>query len=324
VNVLVTGANGFLGHWLVQALCREGHTVKAMLSTSNKQSSLQELPCKIVHGDITQIESISSFFPGVDAVFHLAAAISFKKADNNKLYAVNVDGTRNIVTLCLSNKIAKLIHLSSVVAIGASSNSQTLLNEQSINHLATLNVASIQSKILGEKIVLSACQEKGLNATILNPSLIYGAGDAKKAMRHSSVQAARGKLPFYTDGGVSIVAVEDVVAAILSAWQKGKSGQRYILSGDNITNQELFFSISKQANAKPPKTKLPNALLLSLAHLADFFRIDGMLSIENVKIATMYHWYDNSKAKRELDFHPRPALEAIKNSVSWMRENGYF
>jgi dihydroflavonol-4-reductase len=207
------------------------------------------------------------------------------------------------------------------VAVGASTD-RSILNENSPNSTTKLGYANYDSKRQGEEIVLKAARDGKLNATVVNPSLMYGERDAKKAMRKGNVRAAQGKLPFYTSGGVNIVAVEDVVHAMINAVSKGRSGERYLLTGENVTIQDLLTTISDMAGAKAPQKLLSDKLLWNLAKVHDFLGLKTELCQENCFAATAFHWYDNSKAKKELEFQPGPWKEAVLRSVQWMKDNG--
>jgi dihydroflavonol-4-reductase len=238
---------------------------------------------------------------------------------------INVGGTANVIEACLTKKVRRLVYLSSVTAVGAGFTPDQVLNENSEYNVKELDLGYFETKHQAEILVKRAHEQKNLDCVILNPSTIYGEGDAKKGSRKTQVKVAQGNFKFYTSGGVSIVAVEDVVSAILSAWKKGRSGERYILSGENITIEELFKIIAEEAGVPAPHTKMPNFVLFLLGRIGDTmerFGLKGSLSTENAWTATMYHWFDNTKAKKELDFSPRPARAAIHNSVSWMKKNG--
>lgn len=324
-KVLVTGANGFLGANLTRRLVERGHDVFALVRKSSDLSELEGVPCTFVYGDVTDRASLISAFAQKDAVFHLAGLIAYKKADRQKMEIINVTGTQNVVDACLEARVPRLIHMSSVVAVGASKDGQTLLNESSPFNLHDLDLGYFETKLKAEQIVMAAVKDRGLDAVALNPSTIYGAGDAKKGSRSSQLKVARGKFPFYTSGGVSIVHVEDAVDAIIQAWHKGRRGERYILSGDNVTIQQLFHMIANAAGVQPPKIRMPTALLHIIGAIGDVLRtfgFSGSVSRENAWTATMYHWFDSSKARRELDFNPRPAEIAISQSVEWMRSQG--
>lgn len=325
MKVLVTGANGFLGSWLTRELVQEGHEVYALVRPTSDISELEGTACKYLYGDVTDKESLLKAFEGMDTVFHLAGLIAYKKSQRSQMDKVNVDGTRNVLEACESRQVRRLVYLSSVVAVGAGFDKTQILNENSPYNVTTLNLGYFETKHQAELLVRKACLEGKVDAVMLNPSTIYGAGDAKKGSRKMQLKVAQGKLKFYTSGGVNVVAVEDVVAGIISAWKVGKTGERYILSGENVTIRELFELIAKEAKTAPPFVKLPDGLLHTIGALGDGLEklgLKGPLSRENAYTATMYHWFDNSKAKKELAFNPRPAKDAIHNSIQWIKEQG--
>lgn len=325
MKVLVTGANGFLGSWLTRALVNEGHEVSILVRPTSNLSELKGLDFKVRHGDVTDIFSLSEACVGMDAVFHLAGVIAYKKNQRTLMEKVNVEGTRNVVEVCKQQKIKRLVYLSSVTAIGASFSPNEVLNEESEYRIHNLNLGYFETKKAAEDIVVEACKNNEIDAVILCPSTIYGAGDAKKGSRGVQVKVAQQKFKFYTSGGVSVVAVEDVIDGILKAWKNGKKGERYILSGENLTIQQLFTMIANEAGVTPPKVKIPNFILHIIGTIGDLFEAMGLsssISSENAYTSTMYHWFDSSKAKKELGFNPRPAKEAIHSSVQWMKDNG--
>lgn len=320
MRVLVTGANGFLGSWLVKYLLNEGHEVRAFVRPQSDRSFLTGLSCSYAFGDILDLENLRLAMKDVDAVFHLAAFMMSKPSERELLERVNVLGTQNVVSLCQQLRIPRLVHVSSVVALGARTSDSGFVTEE---NSCEINLANMQSKRRGEEIVRTAVRERKIDAVIVNPSLIYGPGDARKKIRQGSVLAAQGKMKFYTSGGVNVVAVEDVVHGLLLAWKKGRNGENYILSGENITLKDLFSWIAEEAGVRPPRFHLPDWILISIAFVSDKLRIDSPLNSDTVKTILMYHWCDSAKARRELGFRFRPAREAVKASVHWMREQGY-
>lgn len=325
-KVLVTGANGFLGSWLVKALLAEGHNVYALVRKSSDLSELEGIHPQFVHGDITDIHSLLTSFIGMDAVFHLAGLVAYKKSDREKMNKINVEGTANVIEACRASGVKRLVHVSSVVAVGASHTPNQILNEDSEYNIADLDLGYFQTKHQAELLVKEAVAKKRIDAVILNPSTIYGPGDAKKGSRKTQVKVAQGKFKFYTSGGVNVVAVEDVVQGIISAWKKGKNGERYILSGENLLIKDLFKMIANCAGQPAPDTLLPNRLLHILGIFGDCIGSIGLkapVSRENAWTATMFHWFDSAKAQRELDFKPRPAEMAISQSVQWMKDKGW-
>ncbi len=325
MKVLVTGANGFLGSWVTRALVNDGHDVYALVRPKSDISELDGVNCKYLYGDVTDIRSLLEAFKGMEAVFHLAGVIAYKKSERALMDKVNVQGTANVVAVCREHKVKRLVYLSSVVAVGAGFSEQEILNEQSEYNISDLNLGYFETKHEAEKIVKTACDKSEIDAVILNPSTIYGAGDAKKGSRKMQLKVAQGRLKFYTSGGVNVVAVEDVVQGILSAWKNGRKGERYILAGENILIKDLFALIAAEAGVKPPSQLMPDSVLHIVGTIGDFMELCGLkgpLSRENAYTATMYHWFDSSKAQKELGFKPRSAKEAIHNSVQWVKDHG--
>jgi dihydroflavonol-4-reductase len=321
-RVLVTGANGFLGSWVTRALVSEGHDVCCLVRKTSDLSELANVKCKFLYGDVTDLSSVERACEGIESVFHLAGLIAYRKADRALMEEINVGGTVNVLVACEKNKVQRLVYLSSVVAIGAGRSPTEILDENSSYNIGHLNLGYFQTKHKAEQLVLQA---RKLDRVILNPSTIYGPGDAKKGSRKTQLKVAQGKFKFYTTGGASVVAVEDVVAGILSAWKKGKTGERYILSGENLLIKDLFGLIAECAGVAAPHIRIPTVLLHALGiggDLLTHFGKNSSLSRENAYTATMYHWFNSSKAQRDLDFQPKPAKIAISQSVQWMKENG--
>lgn len=325
MKVLVTGANGFLGSWLTRRLCVEGHQVSILIRGSSDISEIKDLPVEKRFGDVTNVESLYASLRDQEAVFHLAGHIAYRSSERELMETVNVRGTRNIVNVIKDLRIPELIYFSSVVAIGASFSPDKILTEDSEFNLQALNLGYFETKRSAELYVREQAQKGGFRAVIVNPSTIYGGGDAKKGSRSVQIKVARGQFPFYPQGGVNVVAVEDVIEGIMSAWKKAKSGERYILCGDNLTVQGLFQEIARAAGVKPPQWPLPFSILKAVGWLGDSLAplgLRGPISLENAWTSHLYHWFDCSKAKSELDFKPSSSSLAIEKSVRWMKDHG--
>lgn len=323
-KVVITGANGFLGSWLTRELLNQGHEVKVLVRKTSDLSELEGLKCEYAYGDINDIESLKLVFAGAEAVFHLAGLIAYRTIDREKMEKINVGGTKNVIKACLETQVKRLVHISSVVAVGAGFSKDEILNETSKYNVSHLNLGYFQTKHAAELLVTQSIEAKGLDAVIVNPSTTYGAGDARKGSRSTQIKVARGKFPFYTSGGVNVVAVEDVVQGIISAWHKGRKGERYILGGENITIKKLFEMIAKEAGVPAPRFMVPATALHFIGAAGDLLTARGIASSfsrENAWTSTLYHWFDSSKARKDLDFNSRPAQVAIANSVRWMKEN---
>lgn len=324
-KILITGASGFLGSWVARELIRQGHDLSVLHRKGSDLSELEGLKYTSCLGDVTDFASVEAACEGKEVVYHLAGVIGYSKDLRPLMDKVNVGGTGNIVKACLQQKVQRLIYMSSVVAIGASFDGKIPLNESSHYNLKSLNLGYFETKRIAEELVVNAHKEKGLEAIILNPSTVYGPGDAKKGSRKTQLKVARGEFPFYTSGGVNIIHVKDLVSAAIHAMEMGKPGERYILGGENILIKDLFRMIAEAAGVKPPRIHLPNAILHGMGAVGDFlkrFGLRGPISSENAWTSTMYHWFDSTKAQKELGLTITPALQSIADSVGWSREHG--
>ncbi len=324
MKVLVTGANGFLGSWVTKALIKKGYDVRMLHRSESDLTSLEGLKIEKFIGDITDFESLKSATQNVEAVFHVAGLVSYSHLDRTKMETVNVAGTANVIKACQMTKVRRLIHTSSTVAIGAGFHGE-ILDEKSKYNLRALDLGYFETKHNAEQLVLSAARAGSLDAVVVNPSSMFGAGDAVKSSRLKYLKVARGQLPYYPSGGVNIIAIEDAVEGHILALEKGKSGERYILGGENISVLELFETFAKAGGSVPPTKKLPKALLRGVFYSGKLMAKCGLpvkFSFESAMIGSLYHWFDNSKAKNELGLKVSSPKEAIIRSVEWAESNG--
>lgn len=324
MKVLVTGATGFVGTWLTKKLLDQGLDVRVLTRSGKAEFPFDSTKVEVFPGDITNKNSVIAATVGMETVFHLAGLVGYSRAMRDDMQKINVDGTANVIEACLQSQCDKLIHMSSVAAVGASFDEKNILNENSTYNLHRLNLGYFETKWQAEQLVLGAVHKSNLNAVIVNPSTIYGAGDAKKGSRKTQVKVARGNFPFYTSGGVNVIHIQDVVDAIYRASEVGRKGERYILCGENIKIKTLFDYIAKAAGQKPPPIYLPNSVVFSLGAIGDLMEKcgrKGFITTENAWTSTLYHWFDNTKAKNELGLSPRSAYAAIEESVFWMKRN---
>ncbi len=326
MKVLITGATGFVGLNLTRYLLEQGLDVRLLVRDPQKLPTeiRDSKNTEIFVGDVTDLKAVDDSTRNMDGVFHLAGVVGYSKAQRQEMERVNVGGTRNIIDAMTKNKVPKLLHFSSVVAIGSSFTPESM-NEESQFNLHHLNLGYFETKLKAEQEVKTAYTQGKFDTVIVNPSTIYGYGDATKGSRKFQVKAAQGKLPAYPPGGVNVIAIEDVCQCTFNAWNIGRSGERYILSGENLYLKDLFEIIAKEAGVKPPAFALNKGFLLAAGKVGDVlekYNRKGLINSENAWTSVLFHWFDNSKAKRDLKLIPKPAKFAIHNSIQWMRDNG--
>lgn len=325
-KVLITGATGFIGKHLAKTLSQEGFRVSALVRNPKACQDLRDLGVELHQGDVTNNLSVLHALEGKDIVYHLAGKIAYKASERQEMEDVNVKGTQKVVDACVTHQTPHFIHMSSVVAIGSSHTPQ-VLNEDSPYTISNLNLGYFETKHKAEKIVRTAFEHNKLNAYILNPSTVYGAGDATKGSRSVQRKVAAGKFPFYTPGGVNVVHVDDVIYCLKTVYKKGRAGERYIVAGDNLSIKDLFTQIAMAAGVPAPKYYLPKAMLHILGFVGDHLLaplgMKGPLSGETAYTSSMYHWFSSDKAQKELGLKPTPSSHAISESIQWMLKNGY-
>ena len=319
MKVLVTGATGFLGTGLCRALSLQNFSVRALVRSTSRIQALKNLKGLSFHtGDVTHLDSLKEAARGVDVVFHLAGVVSYSPKDRPLMEKVNVQGTAHVIEVCQSQRV-RLVHISSIVAVGASPTPR-VLNEDSPYNMQKYRIGYFDTKREAEVLVRKACRSRNLQAVILNPSRVYGPGDMEKASRSIQLKVVRGRCPFYTLGGVSVVDRDSVVKACLSAIHKGRCGERYILSGDNISVKKLLTLMAEASGVKAPFIPVPGVILKSVAGAGVVCRLMGLpLGLDTLRMASFYHWFDHQKAKKDLNFHPAPARQAIESSVHWWK-----
>lgn len=319
MKVLVTGATGFLGTALCQALDQKNIHITALVRPESSIDDLKKLSRIRFHtGDVTDFNSVKEAARGVELVFHLAGVVSYSHRDLPLMERVNVKGTACVVEVCRQRKV-RLVHTSSIVAVGASLK-PVILDEDSPYNMGKYRIAYFDTKRQAEVLVQKAVGKGHISAVILNPSQVYGPGDMLKSTRSIQKKVVAGKCPFYTFGGISVVDTHSVVKAFLTAIDKGKPGHRYILSGENIYIKELLSLIARASGVKAPFIPVPNTAIHTLMGLQKILKTLGWKkNIDTLRMACFYHWFSNKKAREELGFSPQPARTAIEQSIHWWR-----
>lgn len=266
MKILITGATGLVGSAVARLFLKENHTVLALFRPGSDRSLLTDVENKIewIEGDVLDIGSLEKAIEDIDFVIHTAAVVSFIPRDRKMMYKVNMEGTANVVNVCLTNKVKKFCHVSSIAALGRPDSRKItpgqdlIIDEDQRWEDSPENSEYAKSKHLAELEVWRGIAE-GLNAVIVNPTLILGEGDWSK----SSTQIFRyvyNEKPFYTEGIANYVDVMDVAQVVYKLVFSEISGERFLLNAGSISYKSLFFNIADSMGKKRPSFKVGSGL----------------------------------------------------------------
>ena len=323
---LVTGGTGLVGGNLVRRILAEQRRVRVLVRTTSNRSLLKDLPgLEFVEGDITDPGSLKAAVAGVENVYHCAASVSVQRQMTEAIWRINVTGTENIIQAVQASSARRLIYCSSVDALGLPEGKAPATEATSWNwdRLGVEN-AYARSKFEAQQRVLKAAQA-GLNAVIVCPTYMFGAYDSRPSSGQMILAIARRQLPGYPGGGNNFVDVEDVTQGMLASAQVGRQGEVYILGGTNYTYREIFAIIANVVRAPRPFFKIPYLAAWAAGVLGDLIeRVSGKefgINLATVRTSYLDHYYDPSKAIRELGLPQTPIEKAIKRAVQWFQEH---
>lgn len=326
--ILVTGGTGLVGSYLLYELTRKGHKVKALLRPGNKPYETCRLfncfsagneqlieQVEWVEGDVLDPFSLQQAMNGVDYVYHCAALVSFNPAELKRMLAVNIEGTANVVNACLENGIKKLCHVSSIASLGQTEKGEDI-DENAKWKTSRANSGYAISKYGGEREVWRGIEE-GLNAVIINPSVIIGAGCHPKAT-NSLFHGIKNFIPFYTSGVNGYIDVRDVVSAMILLMESEISGERFVLNSENLSLKELFTLVADILGKPHPRISINGTLMSSIAWLDEMrsrlTRSRPLLTRENVRASMSKSFYSAEKFSSAFTFSFIPIKESLREA----------
>jgi nucleoside-diphosphate-sugar epimerase len=310
-----------VGSHLIKALVHCGKNIKALYRISIPQFENAD-KVEWLQGDILDISFLEEAMRGIKKVYHCAAIVSFNPKQKKLLHATNIEGTANIVNACIETGVEKLLYVSSVSALGRK-RVKEVISEQMQWSEETNNSEYGRTKYFAEMEVWRGIGE-GLNAVIVNPTIILGAADWSKSSS-AIFKNVYNEFPWYTDGVTGFVDVEDVVKAMILLMESNISGERFILSAANLSYGELFTDIAKTFNKKIPYKKV-TPLIAELVWRAEAVKssLNGhapLITKETARTAQAKVFFDNSKLLKFLpQFHYTPMHETIKRICSEYRK----
>jgi dihydroflavonol-4-reductase len=311
---LVTGGTGFLGSHLVRRLAERGDRLRLLVRPDRDLAHLDGIEFERADGDICDRDSVRAAMKGVERVFHVAGKTSMRTADRDRVFEVNVGGTRNVMEEALRAGVVRAVHTSSAGAVGPAPPHGTADESQPFK-AGRLGIAYINAKHDAEGAAMSVAA-KGLPVVVVNPTFVLGPDDPTGTSNRLVRRLLLRRIPAYIDGGVNIVDVRDVAQGHLLADERGREGERYLLAARNFTLRRLFADISRIAGVPPPPVRVPGKALLSSVEALEHAGLPAPASPDEVRSGMQWWTFRNDKAVRELGFSPRPHEETLDETVS--------
>lgn len=328
MKALVTGATGFVGSAVARLLLARGESVRVLTRADSDRRNIAELPVETAVGDLREPSSLEAALAGCDALFHVAADYRLWVPDPDAIYAVNVEGTRNLLRCAAKAGVARMVYTSSVATLGLHKDGSPA-NEDSPVGLDDMIGHYKRSKFLAEAEVRRLIAEEGLPVVTVNPSTPIGPRDVKPTPTgRVIVEAASGRVPAFVDTGLNVVHVDDVAAGHLLAFDKGRVGERYILGGEDMSLAQILTVIAVKVGRKPPKVRLNPSLLMPLARLAEAWarirrRGEPFVTVDGLRMSRKWMYFSSAKATAELGYRFRPAEAALSDAIDWFEAEGY-
>jgi dihydroflavonol-4-reductase len=320
-KILITGAAGFVGSRVVAMSIEAGYEVRCLLRSTSNLRRLEGLVYERFEGDITDSSSVMKGMEGCTHVIHLASLSNWKDIHSPKMPQVVIEGSRHVIEAAQKHGNLPMVYVSSSTAIDGT-DEVVILNEDSPFTLDRNAFVYPYAKKQVEEMCKAASLQ-GLPVFIVNPTEIYGPMDWDKITLGNLIDFATTKQVQVARGGTSIVHVDDVAMGILAALERGKSGERYILGGDNMEFRDLASLTLEILGIDKKVSMIPRKMLLVLAWVSKTFRINMGFEPAVIPYAVKYWFVDNRKAKRELGISFRSPVEILTPTLEWAKSVGY-
>jgi dihydroflavonol-4-reductase len=328
----VTGATGFLGSHVARELAEQGADLRLLVRATSSLKNLEGLKvgttrAETATGDLRDPGSLEKAMVGCEVVFHVAADYRLWVRDPAEMYRSNVEGTRAILDAARKNAVRCVVYTSSVATMGFTGNGRPA-DEDSPVSMADMIGHYKRSKFMAEQVALEAGRT-GMRVVTVNPTTPIGEQDVKPTPTgRIVVDFLKRKFPAYVDTGLNLVDVRECARGHLSALEKGKSGERYILGGENLTLKQILDKLGAISGLPSPNVKLPYFVAYIAGALDE--TVTGRLlgrepraTVDTVRMGKKKMWASSGKAERELGWKTLPADAALRRAVEWFRTNGY-
>jgi dihydroflavonol-4-reductase len=320
VKVFVTGGSGFIGSRVVRQLTEKGHEVRCLLRQSSRTERIDGVDYERHLGDVRDEESLVAGLDGCDGIIHLASISSWDMIRSPLMRQVVVDGTRNVLEAASKVGGVRTVFVSSCAAINGTRKPE-IMDEQTRFELDPEVYIYAGAKHDAEAICAQFAAD-GLPVITVNPCEVYGPEDEDLITASYLLDTLKDWLAMSLNGGTAVAHVEDVSAGIISALERGRPGERYILGGENLHIRQVIEMTLEAGGQTKPILQLPTPLIKGLIRALVALRLPTPVIPDLVDYGTLYWFVDCSKAERELGYRFRPAEQVIADVVGWLRESG--
>jgi dihydroflavonol-4-reductase len=327
VNCLVTGATGALGLNLVHLLVNRGQCPRVLVRASSDRSWLPAGPVEFCLGDVRDVESLRCAAKDCEAIYHLAARVEISPWGLPEAREINVGGTRNVLRVARELGIRRVVHTSSIATIAAGTLSEPA-DESVPYNLHDVGIPYYTTKREAEEVV-SRAVDSGVDAVIANPTYLIGPLDPKPSSGRVVLKIARRRLPFYpTCGGINFVDTRIAAQGLILAMERGHTGERYILGGENLSYAAFSERVARIAGVRPPRLgvgRVPATLAGRLGTVAGRLLPHAFRDFNHSIIQSSYleHYVRSDKARHQLGLPPSSVEPAIEAALEWFRRHGY-
>jgi dihydroflavonol-4-reductase len=314
-----------LGSNLAAELAAAGHQVVAIRRAATRTHHLDDVAIEWHDADLGSTAAMTRAFQDAACVFHCAAQVSVRRTVSPEMSATNVVGTANVIEAVRAAGVPRLVHTSSVVAVGLSTSGQPCDETATWNFdTEGLVDAYAITKHQAEDVVRAARFD--VDAVVVNPTYMVGPRDARPSSGRLIVDVVRGRVPGWTPGHNNFVDVRDVARGMIAAWQRGRRGERYILAGHDMTYGDLMRQVAAVAGTRPPRLRIPRAAAWLFGKWGDLVERSGREPVVN-STQIRYAYSDrfrfrSDKAARELGYQISPLEPALRDAIAWFRAHG--
>jgi dihydroflavonol-4-reductase len=323
VKALVTGGTGFVGAQVARELIGAGHTVRVLRRARSPLELIGDLPVEHAIGDIMDPDSLACAMQGCAWVFHVAAVSDYWRSDRLKVYMVNVNGTQNVLEAAREAGVQRMIFTSSCAAVGVHQDGRPA-NEADLFNLKPGRFPYGHSKFLADQLVARAV-ERGQDIVTVSPAVVFGPGDLNLGSGAMFKELSSWWVPIYAAGGVTVIDVRDVARVHLAAAERGRTGERYLLGAENVTNRHIFEQVAGLVGMPPPVFRVPRFVAPAVAAVVGVLRRIGVpipADPDQIRQSAFDLYFDCSKAWRELGRPQIPFRQSLEDAYRWYVEHG--